>query len=120
MAVKGSAVGAILVAAAVGWAAPAAAELLDGSYTLTVVDGGGRFKVGQTLPRVLTSCGPDCTRMTIPTHPDAGVDLHRQGDTWTGVSPDGACVTTLQNEGLVGAIRCNDGGWVAFQLTRDG
>jgi len=43
-----AAVGGVVLSAAVGFASPASAEPPSGNYTATVIDGGGRMKVGGT------------------------------------------------------------------------
>jgi hypothetical protein len=90
---RGLAVGAVVAGAALGLANPASAESLSGTYTATVTDvidsvGPGPIRVGATMTWALTSCGADCTRLEVnPPNPEHLLDLHLQGNSWTG-GPD--------------------------------
>jgi hypothetical protein len=99
------AVGAVLVGAAIGLAGTASADPLSGNYTGTVTDGGGHYREGKTATWTFTPCGPDCTRLGGPTATEP-LELHLQGDTWTGNNPGSSCTTTIDNNSLVSTRAC--------------
>ncbi len=97
-----AAVTATMGGVAVGLAGPASADPLSGSYTATVIDGGGFVKNGVIKTWTFTPCGPDCTRYQSEGGTVA-LDLHLQGDTWTGTQDQGKGTHTLtvDNNSLV-------------------
>lgn len=91
---RGLAVGVVLAGAAVGLAAPASAEPLNGTYTETVTDNGGSMvRTGATIDWILTPCGPDCTHIqqTAADNP-WDTDVHLQGNTWSGTIKPGRTI----------------------------
>ena len=104
---RGVAVGVVLAGAAVGLAAPASADLTDGTYQMTYL------AVPGPEPRtmVVTSCGAGCKHMQIP-GPYTAVEYHLQGDTWTAPADDGY-PKTIDNNTLAGSAST----W-GFQLTK--
>ncbi|WP_131810366.1 hypothetical protein [Mycolicibacter heraklionensis] len=86
---------ALVGAAAVGLAAPASAELSDGTYDMASVDG----KPSDGLQMVVTSCGAGCKRTTI--HGGAPLDYHLEGTTWSSVLDGNGLFSTIDNDSLV-------------------
>lgn len=114
---QGLAVAAVLAGAAVGLAGPASADPVDGSYTATMIDGGGIKKDGSMATFTLTSsCGPDC--INLNTGSGSPFDLHRQGNAWTGTVE--ACTWTLDNSSLVITRACPDQPNIVIGLTKNG
>lgn len=72
-------------AGALGLAAPVSADPLDGTYNATVIDGGGWLKQGVVKMWYFNPCGPDCTH--VHNEGTLSMDMHQQGDTWTGSAP---------------------------------
>jgi hypothetical protein len=93
-------------AAAVGLAAPASAELADGTYQMTYFDGSS--SPGNL---VATSCGAGCKHIQVGAAEP--LDFHLQGTMWTATSEGG--LVTIDNNTLAGSTA---GG--AFQLTKVG
>jgi hypothetical protein len=106
--IRGFAVGAVLAGCAIGLAAPASAELTDGTYEMTyLVDPGPPDTV------VVTSCGDGCKQVQI-SGPYEASEYHLQGNTWIGPSTDGN-PKTIDNDTLAGSAST----W-AYQLTKIG
>jgi hypothetical protein len=111
-------VGVAVAALPVGLAGPASADAPSGPYTATVVDGGLFFTVGFTSNWTISPCGPDCAHLQTQ---DTTIDLHRQGDTWTGTHTNArgrTCVETLDSS-LTFMDEC-PGGTVVWQLAKNG
>jgi hypothetical protein len=108
---------AAMAAAAVGLAGPASADPLSGSYTATVIEGG---MAGFHKTLVATPCGANCTHL----EGTAPVDLHLQGDSWTGTrptrDPDVTCTVTVNSTSLVETDECGSSGVTRWQLTKNG
>ena len=113
---------AIAVAAAMAGGAsvllagPASAEPLNGEYIGTVTDGGGGYREGKTAAWTFAPCGPDCSRLG-PTAP-APLDLHLQGDSWSGSHSNG-CTTAIDSNSLVMTRICGNAR-VVSQLVKKG
>jgi hypothetical protein len=112
---RGMAIGAVLVGAAVGLASPASAQLSEGSYTWTITAGG---PVGLDSHWVLTSCGQDC--ITVQFSNGDTMDVHLQGNAWTGIKSNPGCAFTIENNSLAGRENCPDGTTTQFQLAKNG
>ena len=87
------AIGVVLTAVALALAAPASADPLDGSYTMTYTG----FFGGPPVSLTMTPCGQDCTRMA---NPKRETELRLQDNTWTG--SNGAFAYTFDNNTLNG------------------
>jgi hypothetical protein len=111
------AVGVVLLSCAIGLAGPASAEPLSGSYTRTIIDGGGLFKNGATDEETFTSCGPDCSHMQIVGN-DGGHDFHLQGNNW--VNSDNGYMCTFDKDSLQGTLDSPKGSHITFALTKNG
>jgi hypothetical protein len=97
---------AIVGAAAVGLAAPASAELTDGTYhEAYLVD---PSPTPDTV--VVTSCGAGCKHIQM-VGPYVASEYHLQGNTWIGPSPD----RTIDNNTLAGSANGN-----AYQMVKVG
>ncbi|WP_123026265.1 hypothetical protein [Mycolicibacterium stellerae] len=98
--VYGLAAGAVLAGAAIGFAGPASAEPLTGSYNGTLIDGAGQVLNPDPVGLTFSACGPDCTHMTTPSQE---IDLHLQGGAWVaGYDWNGSpCTITLDGNGTV-------------------
>ena len=81
---------AVMAVAAIGLAAPAAAELTDGTYQVTWDNGG-------TKTWVLTSCGAGCKS-------DGSGEYRLEGNTWTQITPSGVTVYTIDDTTLAGTV----------------
>jgi hypothetical protein len=92
--VKGFAAAAALTGAATGWAATAAAETLDGPYTITVTDGRGAVNNGSKQAVFTSPCGPDCVTFNAGSWTS---DVRLQGPTWTGVTSEGLTISFDSN-----------------------
>jgi ABC-type nitrate/sulfonate/bicarbonate transport system substrate-binding protein len=104
---------AIAAGAAVGLACPAAAEALSGTYTATPVPNeNGMGVMYPSTTYTFTPCGPDCTRLLIGGEGGQVVDLHLQGNAWTGtwVSENGkiSCTESVNSDGAYTSRLCND------------
>lgn len=112
---RGLLAGAVLAGTAIPLAGPAAADPLSGPHTATLIDGGGMFKPGATKTFTFTPCGPECTH--LQTEGTLAVDLHLQGDRWTGThsSSSGQNCTATLDAALVFTDDCTPG--VVWQLT---
>jgi hypothetical protein len=88
---------AIAGAAAVGMAAPASAELTDGTYEMRYV------KNPSPTPDIIvvTSCGAGCKHFQM-TGPYTPSEYHLEGNTWTAPSSDGKA-NTIDNNTLAGS-----------------
>jgi hypothetical protein len=68
---------------------------------------------------VATPCGADCTHLEGA----APVDLHLQGDNWTGTRPtrdgDVTCTVTVDMKSLVETDECGSLGNTRWQLTKN-
>ena len=95
-----AALAAVMAGAAVGLAAPASAELLDGTYQRTG-DGpaGSQFSEATV---VVTSCGAGCKSLAGTLRSDEVVQLHLEGKTWTGTNSLHD-VLTVDNDSLTGS-----------------
>ena len=98
------ATGALCVGVAVGLAAPASAQLEEGSYTVTQIGGDG--PAGFRLQWILHSCGPSCMTVQFPNANT--LDLRLQGDTWSAVGADNGCLYVIDNKTLVLHQSCAD------------
>ena len=97
---------AAMAGAALGLAAPASAELTDGTYQMTYFDGSS--SPGNL---VATSCGAGCRHIQVGAAEP--LDFHLQGTMWTAKAEGG--MVTIDNNSLAGSTA---GG--AFQLTKVG
>jgi hypothetical protein len=115
MIIRIAAAGAALVCASIGLAGPANAEALDGSYTAVLSSSSGPATLTQTWDFV--PCGPDCARRIAD-----GLELHLQGNTWTGstIVNGGTCTTSIDATTLAGVTAAC--GVISFpvQLTKVG
>ena len=75
---------AVMAAAAVGLASPASADLLDGSYERTGDGPPGSLFAEVTV--VVTPCGAGCKNLAGTLKSDEVVQMHLQGQTWTGTN----------------------------------
>jgi hypothetical protein len=107
----------VLLGAAIGWASPASAEALSGSYTRTIIDGGGLFRNGATDEESFTPCGPDCTHMQIAGN-EGGHDFHLQGNNW--VNTDAGYICTFDKDSLQGTLDSPKGRHIVFALAKNG
>ncbi|OBF81030.1 hypothetical protein A5791_06905 [Mycobacterium sp. 852002-51163_SCH5372311] len=108
----------VLASAGVAMAAPAWADDLNGSYTQTIIDGGGRMKVGFTSQVTYTPCGSGCVTETSESG-GPPLEYHLQGDDYIYVAPDGNTVTINRNTLLkTGKLRTT-GGLLVQQLTKN-
>ncbi len=105
---RGLAAGVLLAGAAVGLAAPASADLVDGSYQLTYSEPDGP----PPTTWIVTSCGAGCKTLQSP--PYDPTDWHLQGSTWTAPSEDGS-THTIDNNTLAGSVNGHP-----FQLVKVG
>ena len=110
-----AAVAAAFAGAVIGLAGPASAQLTEGSYTSTTV--GGDF-AGVHTQWTLSSCGQNC--MTIRFSNGDTMDLHLQGNAWTGTDSGPGCTYSLDNNSLAGHQNCPSGSSYDWQLTKDG
>lgn len=95
--IRMAALATLLTGAAVGLAAPAAAELLDGTYEETQdLNSGSR-----TLTVVITSCGSGCKNLAGAYTTDEVQHFHLQGKTWTATDSMGS-VFTIDDDSLAG------------------
>jgi len=111
-----AAVTAVLAGASIGLASPAAAEPLEGSYTAVLSNDWNSETLTQTWDFV--SCGPDCARRV-----NDGLELHLQGNTWTGTTPGsrgGTCTTSIDATTLAGITAACGVLVVQVQLTKVG
>lgn len=110
---KGTAVASVAVATAVGLAGPAAAEPLDGTYTVVYTG-----MMGATLDSTwgFTSCGPSCARQDVNDGPPR--EFHLQGNTWsTSFTNNGVtCSTTIDKDTLAGIFKCGDLAQSTYQI----
>jgi hypothetical protein len=103
---RGLAVAVLLACSAVGFAGPASAQPLSGSYFVAsevLQDGGFTW--------VFTSCGSDC----VSEKP--GNQLRRQGTVWVGTTNSG-CVTSIDENSLAGTYQCPTLPAYPIQLTK--
>ena len=98
---RGLVVGVFSVGAAIGLASPASAEPPNGSYTGTMIDGGGVKEDGSTAPATFGSCGPDCITLQLAGPP---TEMRWNLGGWTAAK--GECTWALQDPSLVMAITC--------------
>jgi hypothetical protein len=110
---------AVLAGAAVGFAAPASAEALDGTYKATFINGSATLDYTWTF----TPCGPDCTRMD-PGPIGAVTEMRLQGNTWSGSGQNAegkTCTTSIDAGSLAGQASLGCGGLTfPVQLSRAG
>lgn len=123
MKLRVAAITALTLGASGVLAAPAWAEPLDGSYTMTVTGGtGARPKTGVTKTWEFTPCGPDCIRLEIePPSPETIRDYHLESGSWNwSTSSDQAqCEDSIDSASLVGHAHCRIGTW-DYYLTKNG
>lgn len=122
MKIRVAAITALTLGASGVLAAPAWADPLDGSYTMTATGGTGtRPKTGVTQLWVFTPCGPDCSRLEIePPSPETIRDYHLLGDAWFTSDPDRShCDDSIDSGSLVGHAHCRIGTW-DYYLTKNG
>jgi hypothetical protein len=118
---RGLVAGVALAGASVGLAGPASAEPLNGTYTATpVADPNGMAAIYPSTTYNFTPCGADCTRLDIGTAGGTVVDLHLQGNVWTGtwVSESGISCKESVNADAVSTSRNCDGLLLNHQLTK--
>ncbi|CAJ1497509.1 hypothetical protein [[Mycobacterium] holstebronense] len=101
---------AIAVAGTLGLAAPASAELVDGSYELTYL----RNPAQQPSILNVSSCGAGCKVGQI-VGPYGATELHLQGDSWIAPGVDGGDQVVIDNNTLSGSANGN-----SFQLAKVG
>jgi hypothetical protein len=92
-------VGPGLLIAAIGLAAPAAADLTDGTYQ-------ANYERAGSHPWVVISCGAECKSIQWDNGEKTGTDTyHLSGNTWTMEAPSGKfnVVKTIDNTTLAGA-----------------
>jgi hypothetical protein len=100
-------------AAALALAAPASAELTDGTYQITFP--ANPSKQPRTI--VINSCGPGCKHGHI-NGAEKDMEFHLDGNTWTANYSSGAPMTTIDNDTLGGILhQQNDH---PIQLTKQG
>lgn len=87
-------VGAVMAGAALGLAAPASADLVDGTYDWVPTE-----PPGTTTSWVFTSCGAGCKRAESSEIMTAR-DFHLSGNTWSWTNPETNWVTTIDNNSL--------------------
>jgi|GEM_PF-3632484 len=114
-------VGAV-AGAVVGMVGPASAAPLNGSYTATMIDGGGRYERGSTTTFTMTPCGPDCRHLDTGAEPPS--DLHLQRNVWSGpfsaFDAEGApCTATLDYASLVLTSHCPGRPNLVIRLTKN-
>jgi hypothetical protein len=80
---------------ALGLAAPASADELNGTYSATPTSGA----VATPWIVTLTPCGPGCTRLT--NKGGRVTELHLEGNNWTG-SQDAGTAYTFDKDSLAG------------------
>ena len=90
--IKATVGGMALFAATTGLAGPATAEVPDGTYQLTVIQGDQHIHNGAHQGAKFSPCGPDCLHVVKP--PEQ-TDLHLQGGTWFGAAQVGSQTCTL-------------------------
>lgn len=88
---------AVMAGAAVGLAAPAAADLVDGTYEETQEWNSGP----KTLTVNITSCGAGCKNLAGAYTTDELQQYHLQGKTWTATDSFHSTFT-LDNDSLTG------------------
>jgi len=92
--VKGLAAALVVAGAANGWVGTAAAETLDGMYTITVTNGRGAVNNGSKQGVFTAPCGPDCVTFNAG---DWTSDVRLLGPTWTGVTSAGLTISFDKN-----------------------
>jgi hypothetical protein len=111
---RGLAIGAVLAGAAVALAGVASAALTPGSYTWQATS------VNNLPPSAwtVTSCGPGCMRLHANDGASPDLDVHLQGNKWTGG------VITIDNDSLTGTRTWDSNSTglppLQFQLTKMG
>jgi hypothetical protein len=116
---RGLAVGVVLAGAAVALAAPASADLTDGTYQ-------ANYDVAGSHPWVVTSCGAGCKSIQWDNGEKSGTDTyHLNGNTWTVGAPTGKynSVKTIDNNTLAGTNEADFMGdhiVERFQLVKNG
>lgn len=108
----------VLAGASIAVAGPAWADDLNGSYTVTVIDGGGRYRQGATFEWTLTPCGPGCVSRTLAGDPPA--DFHLQGDEY--VRDDNSTGTQTINKNTLQVVTTipKTNTRAIYQLTKNG
>jgi hypothetical protein len=103
---------AVMAVAAIGLAAPAAAELTDGTYQVT-------WDTGETKTWVITSCGEGCKSVSVDGI--SGGEYRLQGNAWTKITPSGVTVYSIDDTTLAGAVGMVDGETTGtYQLVKVG
>jgi hypothetical protein len=103
------AAGVVLVGVAVGLAATASAEPLNGAYTATLTGPNGG--TGETQVWAFTPCGQDCAHLKVDGMPQADKDFHLQGNSWSW--SDNGCTDAFDKNSLAGTFGC---GSIVFNL----
>ncbi|NVN53259.1 hypothetical protein [Mycolicibacterium hippocampi] len=98
--IRGLAAGTMLAAAAVALAAPAAAQPLEGMYSITVTNGAGIVENGAKEGAFVSPCGPDCSRFVTS---GWSTDARLQGNTWSGVTTAGL-ILSFDKDSLAGTM----------------
>ena len=106
--------GGVAACAAVGLAGSASAEPTEGPYIATMIGGNNDKEVGGTVNWSIVGCGPDCVHLATS---GPGIDLHREGPVWRGVSPEG-CDWMMDNESLYINAKCGDGSTYVIGMAR--
>lgn len=90
---------ALMAGLTVGLAAPASAELTDGTYQRSGDGPTGSMFAEATV--TVTSCGTGCKNLAGSVRGDEVVQLHLEGNTWTGTDSTHT-VLTIDNDSLTG------------------
>jgi hypothetical protein len=113
------AVGIVVAGVAIGSAAPASADLTDGTYQ-------ANYEHGGTHPWVVSSCGAGCKSIQWDNGEHTGTETyHLNGSTWTTGAPEGKfnSVRKIDNNALAGTNEADFMGdhiVERYQLVKDG
>lgn len=103
MGLKGAAVVAAMVGAAVAVAGPDGLDPLAGTYTMTVTDGAGIVRAGSEYTWFLAPCGADCLNVR-DTAVGWNKNAHLEGDRWVWTIGDGPLTHSLDQKTLTGKL----------------
>lgn len=117
---RGFAVAVVMSGAAIGFAGQAYAEPLSGTYTATPVPGGTLAVFYPSTTYTFNPCGSDCTRLLIGGDGGTSVDLHPQGDVWSGtwVGNSGISCTESVRSDATSTSRTCSGAILDHQLSK--